>query len=369
MAMTNFARLTDHEKKAWSMDFWKNAREKSFLTRILGTSDNAVCQRITELKKSEKGTKAIITLVPDPTGDGVAGDRTLKGNEEVLTSEEAVIRIDQLRHAHGNEGRIADQKSIVNFRKEARDKLSFWIGNRIDQMAFLTMSGVSYAYRNDGAARVGSELQYLEFAADVTAPSTNRHFRWTGNTTGLLAGDTTANDMAKPTYQMLLELKAKAQNEYLQPVSGDMGTELFHVFMTPNGIKALKLDTTFQSAVRDAMPRSADNPLFKGFDVIYVDGMAIHTNRYVFNTLGATSGSGKWGSAHTTDGQRIIFAGKQALAYADIGSPYWDEENDDYGNRYSIAVGKIFGFLKPQFKSQVHGTTEDFGLMVCDTTI
>lgn len=371
MAVTNFARLTEHELKAWSMSFWKAAREKSFITRFLGTSQDSVIQRVTELKKSEKGTKAIITLVPDALGDGVAGDRTLKGNEEALRSFDLTITIDQLRHAHGNEGRMADQKTIHNFRTTARDTLAYWIADRIDQLAFLTMSGVSYAYKNNGATRVGSELQYLEFANDVTAPTTNRHFRWDVSTTNTLqAGDTTAvADTDRPSYEMLIKLKTKAQELQLKPVRGDLGTELYHVFMHPRGVQALKLDENFMKAWREAMPRTPDSPIFKGFDTIYLDGMAIHTHRYVFNTLGATSGSAKWGSGKNVDGQRILMCGSQALAYADIGTPYWDEEEDDYNNRYGIAVGKIFGFRKPFFYTDNTSTTEDFGIIVCDSAI
>lgn len=49
---------------------------------------------------------------------------------------------------------------------------------------------------------------------------------------------------------------------------------------------------------------------------------------------------------------------------ADIGDASWDEEKDDYSNRYGIAISKIFGFLKPQFYTQYSGgTTEDFGVL------
>ena len=147
-----------------------------------------------------------------------------------------------------------------------------------------------------------------------------------------------------------------------------MGTELYHLFVTPQGMKQLKLDDKFHNAVRDAMPRSPNNKLFKGHDTVYIDGVAIHTNRYVYNTSGAADGS-RWGSAAGTHGQAMIFAGAQALAYADLGSPYWVEEVDDYENQLGISIGKIFGFLKPQFPSKVHGTTEDFGLMRVNTAI
>ena len=370
MALTNFARLTDHQKKAWSMKFWMNARDRSFLTRVLGSGSDSMVQRITELKKSVKGTQAVITLIPDAVGDGVAGDRTLKGNEEALRSLEQVIRVDQLRHAHKTEGRMADQKTIVNFRNEAKNTLGYWAGDRIDQMAFLTMSGVGYEYNNDGSLRAASDLPYLEFAADVTPPSANRHFRWNSTTTDLSAGNTAAVTAADtPSYEMLIKMKAYAQDQYIKPVRGELGTELYHVFMTPQGIANLKLDDKFLAAWREAMPRSPNSPLFKGFDTIYLDGLAIHTNRYVFNTSGAESGVAKWGAGSDVDGQRVIFAGAQALGYADLGSPYWVEEMDDYDNQMGISVGKIFGFLKPQFESKVTGTVEDFGLMVVDTAI
>jgi len=368
MAVTNFARLTDHEKKLWSMSFWKAARNKSFITRLIGSGQDSVIQRVTELKKTEKGTKAIITLVPDALGDGIAGDRTLKGNEEALRSFEDTIRIDQLRHAHKSEGRIADQKSIVDFRKTARDTLAYWISDRIDQMAFLVASGVELTKKNNGTDRVGSDLQYLEWADDIAAPSTNRHYRWDA-TTGLEAGNTASVDAADtPSYDMLIHAKTQAQELQLKPVRGEMGTELYHVFMTPRGIRHLKLDDNFMKAWREAMPRTPNNPIFKGFDTIYLDGLAIHTQRYVYNTLGADSGS-KWGGGSTVDGQRILFMGAQALAYADIGSPYWVEEDDDYENQHAISVGKIFGFKKPQFFTDNTSTTEDFGLMVIDTAL
>lgn len=352
------------------MSFWKNAREHSFMTRLLGSGKDSVVQRITELKKSVKGTQAIITLIPDALGDGVAGDRTLKGNEEALRSFEDVIRIDQLRHAHSNEGRMADQKTIVNFRKEARDTLAHWIGDRIDQMAMLTMAGVSYEYKNNGAQRTGSDLQYLEFANDVAEPTANRHLRWDVDTTdSLMSGDTsavTAGDL--PSYKMLIKLKTYAQEVMLKPVrNAKMGKEMFHVFMHPRGVEALKLDEDFMKAWREAMPQTPNHPLFKGFDTIYLDGLAIHNHRYVYNTLGAADGS-KWGGG-SVDGQRIIVAGAQALGYADIGSPYWVEETDDYENRNSISVGKIFGFKKPQFYTDIHGSTEDFGVICLDTAI
>ena len=116
MANTNFAALTSNQLTAWSRDFWRVARNFSFINQFAGTGQNAMVQRITELTKSEKGTKAVITLLADMTGDGITGDNTLEGNEEALRAYDLTIELDQLRFANRVAGRLADQKSVVNFR-------------------------------------------------------------------------------------------------------------------------------------------------------------------------------------------------------------------------------------------------------------
>lgn len=369
MALTNFGLLTNEQKTAWSMKTWKAARNHSFLTRYLGSDTNSMIQRITELKKSDKGARAVITLVADLEGDGVSGDRTLKGNEEEIKSYDQVIQLDQLRHANKSQGRMADQKSIVMFRKESKDVLGYWLADRIDQLAFLTMSGVSYSMTTDGKPRVGSTFPTLEFAGDVTAPTTNRHRRWDA-TTGLEAGDTTAVATADtPSWAMLVEAKAYAKDNFIRPLRGAEGEEVYNVFMTPQGIAKLKLDSNFLQAWQHAQKRGPSNPLFKSTDTIYVDGLAIREYRHVYNTKGATSGVGKWGAGSDVDGQRILLCGAQALGYADLGSPYWVEEPDDYDNQQGISVGKVLGFKKPVFRSQVTRSNEDFSVLCIDTAI
>ena len=84
MATTNFSTLSEGQLTAWSRDFWRVARNMSFINQFAGSGSNAMVQRVTELTKSEKGAKAVITLLADMTGDGITGDNTLEGNEEAL---------------------------------------------------------------------------------------------------------------------------------------------------------------------------------------------------------------------------------------------------------------------------------------------
>lgn len=376
MSTTNFSLLTTEQKTIWSMDLWKNARNLSFVNRFLGNGPNSVVQHITELKQSEKGARAVITLLADLTGDGVAGDRTLEGNEEAMQTFDQVIRIDQLRNANRSEGRMANQKSIVEFRSNSRDVLAYWLADRTDQLAFLTMSGVAYSKTNRGATRIVSDLPFLEFSADIAAPSTNRRLRW-DNTAKVLVGNAATSGIAAtdtPAWEMFVALKAYAKERYIRGVKEAGGEETFHAFLSPTAMARLKLDPTYMLNVRHAQARDNANPLFMGGSV-KIDGIYLHEFRHVYNTSGASGASlitnggalhSKWGSSGDIDGCQVLFCGAQALAMADIGTPTWEEKEFDYANQPAISTGKILGFLKPKFGNIYEGSSvEDFGVISC----
>lgn len=370
MALTNFGLLTDEQKTIWSMDLWKQARNYSFVNQFLGKDSNSIIQHVTELKKSEKGARAVITLLADLEGDGIAGDRTLEGNEEAMKSYDQVIRLDQLRHANRHEGRMADQKSIVEFRNNSRDVLAYWLADRVDQVAFLTMAGMDYSMANSGGSRVGSDLTYLEFGADVTAPSAKRTARWDVTTAGASAGTLNIGEGSSdieaidyPTWDLFVQLKAYAKDNYIRGVKEKGGEETYHVFLSPQAMARLKLDDNYMQNLRHAQPRTGENGLFTGTSV-KIDGIYFHEFRHVPNTRLATSGVDKWGAGSDIDGCQLLFCGAQALGMADIGSPEWVEKGFDYENQQGISTGKILGFLKPQFYTQYSGgTVEDHGMI------
>ena len=374
MANTNFAALTNEEKTIWARDVWSMARNNSFINQFAGRGANSMVQRITELRKSEKGARAVMTLVHDMVSDGVTGDYTLEQREEALSQDDQVIRIDQLRNGARHEGRLADQKSVVMFREQARDKLAYWASDRMDQLAFLTMAGLSYTYHNNGKLRpvkgVGQNFSDLEYAADIVAPSSERQYRWDAGTTAWVKGADTANLEAADglTYKGLVTMKAIAKEHYIRGIRTGRNEEVFHVFISPTAMAQLKLDSDYIANVRNAGVRGGSNELFAGTTSVMVDGLVIHEHRHVFNTSAAPSGS-KWGSSGTVNGCAALFCGAQALGMADIGNAYWVEKDFDYDNQPGISVGKMFGFLKPQFTSIYEESTttkQDFGVIRLD---
>ena len=378
MANTNFAALTSEQLTIWSRDFWRVARNMSFINQFAGSGSNAMVQRISELTQSEKGARAVLTLLADMTGDGIVGDNTLEGNEEALRAFDIVVGLDQLRFANRLSGRLADQKSVVNFREHSRDALAYAMADRMDQLAFLTLSGIGYNLKNNGGLRPsmnsGQNLNDLSFGSDVTAPTSNRHRRFDA-TNGIVAGDVTAVAAAdKLSYGAIVDLKAYAKDQYIRGLRGAGNDETYHLFVTPQVMADLKLDSDFLANVRQAGVRGPGSSLFSGSSSLMVDGIMVHEFRHVFNTSGATTGTSsnagsagyKWGADADINGSACLFCGAQALAMADIGAPEIVEDTFDYGNQNGISIGKIFGLKKPVYNSDVTGQDEDFGVIRLD---
>lgn len=367
MALTNFAALTAEQKIVWSRDVWKAAREQMFLNKFVGSGDQSVIQRITELTKTEKGEKVLMHLLADLVDDGVIGDNEREGNEEEMMTYTDDITIDLISHGVRQKGKLAEQKTVVSFREHARDSLGYWLANRMDQLAFLTMSGIAYTLNNDGSTRSSGAFASLAFAADVSAPTANRHRRW-DSVNGLVAGDTTAVAATDTlTYDAIVDIMTYAKTQYIKPIMSG-GKEYYIAFVRPEALAQLKKDPDYQNAIVNASQRGDQNPFFTG-GTVTVDGLVFHEHRLVFNTKGAVSGTAKWGAGSDIDGSRMLICGAQALGFADLGSPEWSEKFFNYDSSPGINVDKMFGFLKPKFYSIYSQTTEDFGVLAVDHAI
>ena len=361
--LTNFAALTPQQKIVWSRDVWQAAREQMFVKRFIGTGNNAVIQRITELTKTEKGEQVIMHLVADLVSDGVIGDNEREGNEEAMQSYAQTLNMDLITHSVRNKGKLADQKTVINFREMGRSRLSYWLANRVDQLAMLTLSGISYAFLNNGAPRVGSPFPGLSFAADVSAPTSKRSVMWDGTSLQVSATGSITSAYV-PNYKMIVDAVAYAKENYIAPLM-DGGKEYYVFFVAPGTLAALKKDADYQRAVVGVATKAGtDSPWFTGA-TITIDGAVIHEHRLVYNTKGAASGL-KWGAAGAVNGTRTLLCGAQAMGMADIGTPEWCEKVFQYDSQQGINIDKMFGLLKPKFFSIYNGSVQDFGVLAID---
>ena len=370
MGFTALGAQQPEQKKAWVKESIKTFRENFFFQKFMGSSENSIIQTINELKRTEKGDRALIGLVQDMQGSGIVGDNDIDGRREALESDWVEIKTDQLRNGTSSKGRVDDQRSVFTFRTEAKDKLAYWRASIQEQLMILTASGIAYNYNCDGSTRtVGAQddLRTLAFAADVTAPSSERHFAFNGS--NIVDGDTTAVTTSYVLkYGALVELMAEAKTRGLKPLR--VGGQEHFVFLThPKAFAQLKKDSDFRDAVINAGERGNMNPVFTG-GTLTMDGLIIHTNNRVFNTLGAASGS-RWGAGGAVNGSRSLLMGCQAMGHADIwNSAEWFEGKEDDDAKNIISIAMYFGLLKLQFNSRYDGNTvQDFGLFAVDHTI
>ena len=370
MPATNFAALSSEQKTYWMRDIWNYMRTESWVAKNMSTSFNSPIQHITKLTKTERGTRAIMQLVAELRQRGVVNDNEREGMEEAMQAFDIDVNMGLISHQVKNKGKLSDQKTVINFRETARDRLKYWLADSVDTMAFLTMSGISYAYNLNGSlfTATGDENPWpeLEFADDVTAPSAGRHFFFNG--TDILPGNTASiTNACLPKYGMLVDLKAYAKISHLKPITMG-GKEYYQYVCDPRTLAMLKKDPDFLSAVTQAGARGTDtNPFFTG-SIFTVDGIVITEHEKCFNTKGAPAGS-KWGGG-AVDGTRSLFLGCQALGMVDVGAPDWVEKGFDYDSKQGISTDKFIGFRKPRFDNQYTGNAdEDFGVIAMDLYI
>lgn len=368
MSYSALGELQPQAKKVWAKAVVNSFFEHSELMKYTGTDENSIVMLVTELTETEKGDRAGFALVADLQQSGVTGDNQLEGREEALDSSWCEIQIDQLRHGTSSKGRMDNQKSVINFRVQSKEKLARWRANIVDQLMISTVSGISYSLKMDGSPRALSDqdqLLSLQFADLVTPPSSGRHFIVDGNG-NFVAGDTSGIAQASVlSYKVLVDAKAEAVSRGIKPfMAGGRG---YHLFLChPKAYAQLQKDADFKNALVNALPRSENNPIFTGA-VVTMDGLVIATSLRVFNTSGAAAGS-KWGSNGNVNGTRSLLLGAQALGMADLWDKgIWFEGKKDHDNKSMISLALMFGFVKPQFKSDFdNGTVQDFGSMVID---
>ncbi len=171
MAATDFGAASDANKRIWASDIWQAYRDQSFwwANGFIGATMkdmNKPIYRVTELTETDRGLECVMKLVADLEEDGTVGDNKLEGNEEALFNDAQIIKIDMLRHAVRSKGAMSEQATIIRFRAQAKEKLSFWLPDRIDEMMFLTGAGIQYNKKPNGATRVKAPWMQFKFAVD-----------------------------------------------------------------------------------------------------------------------------------------------------------------------------------------------------------
>lgn len=359
--LTDFGSWSDIRKKVYSDTISKQARDDNFWMSngFMGKStddSSRPIQKITELTKTQRGTEAVLPLVGDLVGL-IAGDNPVEGNEATILADSQTIRIDQLRQGVKSKGQMSEQATVIRFRATAQDTLAFWLADTLDELMFLTAQGRAYSVNTDGSTRTVGQHNSLAFAADVATASTNR-IMYAGSATS----EATITSADTFTWDLVTQVKAFAKRKRLRPIRQG-GKSYYVLVLSTEQCRDLEKTPDYKTLTAQALPRGMDNPLFTQAKKV-INEIVIYDHQKVYNTLGLASGS-RWGSGSTVHGAQAMLLGAQAMGYCALedGSPGMQEsDNTDYKNRPGLAIRRIVGLLKPQYKSKFDANSrEDYG--------
>lgn len=329
---------TNLQGKVWLRELFADVPSMLFMDKFMGEGANNPIQVISDLTK-KAGDTIVVPLTIKLNGAGVSGDAELEGNEEEITSYDFQPKIDQLRHAVRQKGRMDEKRVAYNTRSDAKEKLKLWWAERIDREILSKLSG-------DIAGTITSSAVH---ANTPTAPSTNRKIFAGGQTTegGLTAGmvmDTKCLDAAKQLAKVQIAGVPRVRAIRLED-GAYKGQDVYICVMHSYQITDLRKDPVWNQTQRDANVRGDANPLLSGSHGMY-NGVVCYESDLCYTS---TDGSGGAPIA------RAIFMGQQAGAFLEGEEGNWVEKSFDYGNKWGIAAGRIFGVQKTVFNSIDYG--------------
>jgi len=326
----NSASLAALRRQVWSKQLYTDARENLYLNRFIGKEGSgSIIEEKTDLL-ADKGYKITFGLGIKLSGSGVTGDNELEGNEEEMTDYAETIEIDQIRNAIRLTGKMDEKKNAYEMRTSAKNRLSTWMAETIEQDLFYKLCGnASATFANTPTAAASSRSIFAGGQSAV------------GDVTAAMKMDTKVLDAAKQA--------AEVSSPRIRPVMVN-GEKLYVVILHPYDATNLRQDPVWNQAQRDANVRGDKNPIFSGAMGKY-NGMVIHTHPYIYRTDDGNS------SAYIS---RNLLLGQQAGLVAWGKKVNWTEKSFDYGNKWGYAGGAIYGALKPMFNSVDYGVMTMF---------
>ena len=349
MATTSYGVNDDLAVKLWSKKLFADALKETFISELMGTGSDSVIQIKSETNKSE-GDRIRVGLRMQLSGDGVAGDGTLEGNEESLTTYYDDVLIDQLRHAVRSAGKMSEQRVPFSVRNEAKMGLQDWWADRLDTWFFNQVCGRTSV----------SDTRYTGMQATVAPTATTNHiYTSVDHTTDATLDNTDKFDSL--SYIDAAVVLAKTNSPTMRPATV-RGRKCYVLFMHPLQVRDLKQASSGntwmdiqRALVEGGFKDEKESPIFKGGSMVgYYNGVLLLESTRIPYGVSATS-------TNDTDTRRAVMCGAQAAAFAygqkqGATEMSWVEELFDYENQLGVSAGMIAGLTKLTFNSKDFGT-------------
>ena len=276
----------------WAKELLAEAEKQMFWKNYEGAQGSGMpVIRKDDLTK-QAGDRIHIQTISNLTGTGVTGTSTLIGNEELLSLGQISVVPNWLRHAVGV-NKDAEVKANFDIRNTAKQRLSYWLSDKMDQAMFTTAT---------------TSPTYTIYAGDATSTAT----LGSGDELDCLAID---------------KIKYELENNKALPIKTENGNEYFILVISPADAYYLRQDSTWNQAQRDANIRGETNPIFSGAMGVY-NGVIVRKSHNV--------------PVSSSKSKCVAFGG-EAFARGYSYTPDWNEEEQDYGFIFGVATKVCYG--------------------------
>jgi N4-gp56 family major capsid protein len=336
MALSQIGTSDPQAVKRWSPWMAREAINRTYARRFMGTDAGSIIQLHTDLKK-ERGDQIKYDLLVRLGGYGIHGSNTLKGNEQALTWYQDSFLIDQLREGVRYDT-MTQQRTLHDYRAAAMDQLADFYARVFEEFLLASLCGTA-----GDNADLAAAVSFNGFT--LTAPDAGHALDKTGAGQFLLSYVTTLKEMAV------------MMDPPIRPARFD-GRDWFVLLLHPYQITSLKEGTgvdAWRSFVAQAANRGEENPLFNGAVGMW-DGVVIHESTYLPRIAASNTNYGLLLGAqagHIGFGNPYSKLGRQVESSRDLFSIV--EDVDDYGELTGVGVASIFGVKKARFNSKDYG--------------
>lgn len=356
--------------KIWSKHVEVAEREFLEIAPLIGDSNSIIWEK-SELTKGP-GDEVKFNLRAVLFGAGFSEGETAEGNGETLAFGQDAVRINELGHTivTPSENTIDAQRVPFELRKEGRDGLTEWWGNRKGLSFFNHVCGFTPA--NTVSATSGPKFTGLNA---VTAPAgiAGQLIRqiWAGaatNDQGL-----TSNDIM--TTQLIDKARTRAVfgHQGLRPVMVG-GKKKWVLYLSPVQVEQLRTNTGaggWLDIQKAALAGAGKHGIYDGALGEW-NNVVLRESQQV--TYGVNSGTG----AVINTVRRAVLLGRGAAvcAYGRKTNPAkakyrWSEELKDHGRKLEVGAWGMWGVKKAVFQTPNPVTQTmvpvDFGSLVIST--
>ena len=336
--------------QSWVM---KNLIENAHRTDKGAEMANAPIVVLNDLTKAE-GDTVSFDLYMQITGRATFGDDSLEGNLESLDAYTDEITINQVRKGVDVGGRMTNKRTVNDQRSVARQKLTEWFAQFVDQTCFTNLAGKRgtnpFVLAKNVNYAVKDTHEFVDYDAD--------HIVYGGSATS--KASMTAADKMKLSIIDKLIVKASTEGGdadkkvRLTPLDKN-GEDAFIMLLHPYQEHDLRSDTgtagwlDIQKAAAGA--EGMKSPLFKQTLGNY---RGVHFKKHKNVVLDNTYGVG--GNVETA---RASFLGRQALVMAfgnassaNLRADWTEKKTDVDDNKQAISGRMMFNAKRPRFNGQ-----------------